>query len=338
MDWGAAEVTAYASLLDSGFGVRISGQDVRRGTFSHRHVGLADTNTGEYHFPIEKFKSKGAELEVWNSALSELAVLGFEYGYSLAAPKTLTVWEAQFGDFSNGAQIVIDQFISSAEYKWDRMSGVMMSLPHGYEGQGPEHSSGKPERFLQLCAQDNMTITNVTTPAQIFHLLRRQGMSTVKKPLVNFSPKSLLRHPMATSSAENLTDGQFQKIIDDVSVKAANVKKIVFCTGKIYYDLLARQTETNRGDVAIVRLEQLYPMAYPEIETMLAKYVGVEDIVWAQEEPRNQGWWTFIREHLEMKLPKNIRYVGRVASAAPAVGSNKRHNNEQMDIVDRVFV
>jgi 2-oxoglutarate dehydrogenase E1 component len=237
--------------------VRISGQDVRRGTFSHRHIGLADSGTGEYHFPIEKFKSKGAELEVWNSALSELAVLGFEYGYSLAAPKTLTVWEAQFGDFSNGAQIVIDQFISSAEYKWDRMSGVMMSLPHGYEGQGPEHSSAKPERFLQLCAQDNMTITNVTTPAQIFHLLRRQGMSTVKKPLVNFSPKSLLRHPMATSSAENLTDGQFQKIIDDINVQPANVKKLVFCTGKIYYDLLARQVETDRADVAIVRLEQL---------------------------------------------------------------------------------
>lgn len=337
LDWGAAEVTAYASLLSEGYDVRLSGQDVRRGTFSHRHIALWDSENGQAFMPVSKFESRENGLQVYNSCLSELAVLGFEFGYSLAAPKTLTVWEAQFGDFSNGAQIMIDQFISSSEQKWNRMSGLVMLLPHGFEGQGPEHSSARPERYLQLCAENNMTVCNATTPAQIFHMLRRQALRKTRRPMIVFTPKSLLRHPMATSSLDSLTSGRFQNVIDDVDATAANVKKVMLCTGKVYYDLLGEKIAKDRDDVAIVRVEQLYPAPVAEVKDILAKYTNLEEVIWVQEEPRNQGFWTFIRENLGDELDQNVTCVSRPSSASPAVGSNKRHNLEQQQLVKKAF-
>ena len=337
LDWGAAEVTAYASLLKEGYEVRISGQDVRRGTFSHRHAALWDTNTGETYMPISKFSQSETSLQVWNSCLSELAVVGFEFGYSLASPKTLTVWEAQFGDFSNGAQIMIDQFISSSEQKWNRMSGLVMLLPHGYEGQGPEHSSCRPERYLQLCGEDNMTVANCTTPSQIFHLLRRQVLRKMRKPLIVFTPKSLLRHPMATSPLDALTSGKFEHVIDDVDAKAENVKKVMFCSGKIYYDLLSEKLAKDHDDTAIVRVEQLYPCPVEKVKELLGKYKNAEKLFWVQEEPKNQGAWTFIRENLSDMLEKPLACISRPASASPAVGSLKRHTKEQKDLVKTAF-
>tara|TARA_R110000868_G_scaffold189695_1_gene432880 strand:+ start:66039 stop:68798 length:2760 start_codon:yes stop_codon:yes gene_type:complete len=337
LDWGAAEVTAYATLLDEGYNIRISGQDVRRGTFSHRHIALWDSETGEDFMPVSKFEKQEGALQVWNSSLSELAVLGFEFGYSLASPNTLTIWEAQFGDFSNGAQIVIDQFISSSEQKWDRMSGLVMLLPHGAEGQGPEHSSARPERYLQLCAQDNMTVCNASTPSQIFHLLRRQALRKMRRPLVVFTPKSLLRHPMATSAVTELKNGSFKHVIDDVDAVAENVKKVVLCTGKFYYELLGEKIAKDHDDTAIVRVEQLYPTPVDEVKGIMDKYKNATSFIWAQEESRNQGFWTFIRENLSDALEKPLVCVSREATASPAVGSNKRHNQEQTALVKKVF-
>ena len=337
IDWGAAEVTAYGALLQEGYNVRISGQDVRRGTFSHRHIALVDHNTGEPYMPISQMADKGASLEVWNSSLSELAVLGFEYGHSLAAPKTLTIWEAQFGDFANGAQIIMDQFISSSEAKWNRMSGLVMLLPHGFEGQGPEHSSARMERYLQLCAENNMTVMNLTTPAQIFHALRRQMHQTVRRPLIVFTPKSLLRHPKAVSTPEDLTGGHFERVMDDAQVKAASVKRVIICTGKIYYDLLAEQEKEGRTDVALVRLEQLYPLPTDDVKAILAKYKKAE-VCWVQEEPRNQGSWTYIQDVWNTEIGSGeIKFIGRDSAASPAVGSHKRHHEQQHLVVEQAF-
>jgi 2-oxoglutarate dehydrogenase E1 component len=336
INWGAAENAAYASLLAEGYSIRMSGQDVQRGTFAHRHAMIVDSENGTRCMPYTSLAKDNAKFEIYNSSLSELAVVGFEYGHSQAAPKTLTLWEAQFGDFANGAQIMIDQFISSSETKWWRYSGFVMLLPHGYEGQGPEHSSARLERYLQLCADDNMVIANATTPAQMFHLLRRQQLRKIRKPLVVMTPKSLLRLPEASSNVDDLTSGNFQEVIDDASVNAKDVKRIVMCSGKLYYELLKERTERKQKDVAIVRLEQLYPLKMDQINQILAKYAKA-DMVWAQEEPRNQGAWTFILDNLAIQIDRNIKYVGRAASATTAVGSPKRHKTEQAAIVDEAL-
>jgi 2-oxoglutarate dehydrogenase E1 component len=335
MDWGTAEVAAYGSLLSEGHSVRISGQDVKRGTFSHRHVVQFGAD-GKEVLPIAKVAKKGATLEAWNSCLSEFAVLGFEYGYSLVLPDTLTVWEAQFGDFANGAQIMIDQFITSSEQKWQRMSGLVISLPHGHEGQGPEHSSARLERYLQLAGENNIVVANPTTPAQNFHLLRRQIHRKYRKPLFTMSPKSLLRHPLAVSTVDELTKGKFQKVIDDKEVGLAKTRRIVLCSGKIYYDLLEYRTKQKIKDVALVRIEQLYPLPVKAIKELLAKAPKAE-ICWAQEDSRNQGAWTFLLDNLQPELDKQMHYIGRPPMASPAVGSAKRHAKEQLEIVKTAF-
>ena len=332
IDWGAAEVAAYASLVSEGTSVRLSGQDVRRGTFSHRHLALWDRETDTPYFPAASLARHGARLEAHNSSLSELAVLGFEYGYSLAAPETLTIWEAQFGDFANGAQITFDQFISCSEHKWNRMSGLVVLLPHGYEGQGPEHSSARVERYLQLCAQDNMVVVMPTTPAQMFHILRRQMHDKIRKPLIVFTPKSLLRHPLAVSQTADITRGSFSKILVEGDAKKA--KKVVLCSGKIYYDLLAEKQKAQRDDVVLVRVEQLYPTPVAELKKALPPKA---DFVWAQEEPKNMGAWRFVREAIGDTLGVNLRYIGRDASASPAVGHHKVHLLEQQKIIKEIF-
>jgi 2-oxoglutarate dehydrogenase E1 component len=335
MDWGSAEVAAYGSLLTEGHSVRISGQDVKRGTFSHRHITQYGAD-GTESSPVENVAKKDATLEVWNSCLSEFAVLGFEYGYSLVDPDTLTVWEAQFGDFANGAQIMIDQFIASSEEKWQRMSGLVISLPHGHEGQGPEHSSARLERYLQLCGENNMVVTNPTTPAQIFHLMRRQIHRKYRKPLITMSPKSMLRNPLAVSSVDELTKGKFEKVISDTEVKLSSARRVVLCAGKIYYDLLNYRNENKIKDVALVRLEQLYPLPTEEIKKLLATAKKAE-ICWTQEDSRNQGAWTFLLDNLQPELDKTMRYIGRDMSASPSVGSAKRHIAEQLRIVTESF-
>ena len=335
MDWGTAEVAAYGSLLAEGHSVRISGQDVKRGTFSHRHIVQYGAD-GSESSPIENVAKKDAELEVYNSCLSEFAVLGFEYGYSLVDPDTLTVWEAQFGDFANGAQIMIDQFITSSEEKWQRMSGLVVSLPHGYEGQGPEHSSARLERYLQLCGENNMVVTNPTTPAQIFHLLRRQIHRKYRKPLFTMAPKSMLRNPLAVSTVDELTKGKFEKVLTDTEVKLSSARRVILCAGKVYYDLLAYRNENKIKDVALVRLEQLYPLPVKKIKELLATAKKAE-ICWTQEDSRNQGAWSFLLDNLQPELDKTIRYIGRGATASPAVGSAKRHAKEQLEIVKESF-
>ena len=339
MDWGAAEMAAYGALVSEGVSVRLTGQDARRGTFSHRHGVLIDYKTAQPYTPLQTIATGDAELEIHNSTLSEYAVMGFEFGYSMSSPKNLTVWEAQFGDFANGAQIIIDQFLASSETKWDRMSGLVLLLPHGMEGQGPEHSSARLERFLQLCAENNMTVCNPTTPAQIFHLLRRQVMRKVRRPLVVMSPKSLLRHPKAVSSPEDLTSGKFLKVIQDNNIDIKKARRVVLCSGKLYYDLIAAQEEKGKQaeDVAIVRLEQLYPLPLTEINAALKGLNSKAEIVWAQEEPRNQGAWWYVQDTLQPELKQNIRLIARPSAAAPAVGSPKRHMEEQKEICDAVF-
>ena len=339
MDWGAAEMAAYGTLLAEGHGVRISGQDARRGTFSHRHSALVDYHNGQTIMPVASLAKGDAHFEVYNSILSEYGVMGFEYGYAVSNPDVLTIWEAQFGDFANGAQIMIDQFVSSSETKWDRMCGLVLLLPHGQEGQGPEHSSARLERFLQLCAEDNMTIVNPTTPAQIFHLLRRQALRRVRRPLVVMSPKSLLRHPEATSSVKQLTDGSWQKVIDATEAGKKQVSHVVLCSGKLYYDLAARQKDLGKKGthVALVRLEQLYPLPLEEIKKVLEGYGKKAQIIWAQEDPRNQGAWWYLNETLVPELGKDVQLVSRPAMAAPAVGDAQRHNKQQQEIIDKVF-
>jgi 2-oxoglutarate dehydrogenase E1 component len=334
VDWATAELAAYASIIVEGNDVRLAGQDVKRGTFSHRHAILYDENTNAESNRLDNLADKQGKLRIHNSLLSEFAAMGFEFGYSLASPESLVIWEAQFGDFVNGAQTMIDQFITSSESKWQRMSGLVLLLPHGYEGQGPEHSSARLERFLQQCAEFNITVANITTPANFFHALRRQQARPFRKPLVVMAPKSLLRHPRCISQVDELTKGAFQEVIDDSSIKKADkVKKVLFCSGKIYYDLLEKQETDKREDVAIVRLEQLYPLAYKQVDAVVAKYKNAK-FAWVQEEPANMGAWVYI-----LSCYRNIDWevVSRKASASPATGYHKVHVQQQADIIETAF-
>lgn len=335
-DWAMGELMAYATLLNEGFRVRISGQDVERGTFSHRHAVLTLEDSEEEYIPLQQIKG-GERFNIYNSHLSEYGVLGFEYGYALANPHSLTIWEAQFGDFYNGAQIIVDQYISSAETKWRRSNGLVMFLPHGLEGQGPEHSSARIERFLELCAENNMQIVNCTTPANFFHVLRRQLKRDFRKPLVVFTPKSLLRHPKVVSTLNEFTDdSQFQEVIDDAWAKSANVRRVLFCTGKIYYDLLEKQQADNRKDVAIVRVEQLYPTPMDKLRAIRNKYKNATEFFWVQEEPENMGAWPYIcRKFRNRNITLDV--VSRKESSSTATGYLKQHVAQQQAVVARAF-
>ena len=337
-DWAMGELMAYASLMKDGHDVRFSGQDVERGTFSHRHAVVKFEDSEEEYTPLNNFGAKG-KLSIYNSLLSEYGVLGFEFGYSLTAPNALTIWEAQFGDFFNGAQIVIDQFITSAEAKWRRMSGLVMLLPHGYEGMGPEHSSARMERFLQQCAGNNMQLVNCTTPANQFHVLRRQLLRDFRKPLICFTPKKLLRYPSCVSAIKDFTAGGFLEVIDDVSASAKAVKKVVFCSGKIYYDLIEGKQKVEADDVAIVRIEQLYPFPAKQIGAIIEKYKTAVDFIWAQEEPENMGAWAHMMRFF-LKYPETkgvtLKYVGRAESSSPATGFSKSHGEQQQRIIDAI--
>ncbi|OWK35976.1 2-oxoglutarate dehydrogenase E1 component [Fimbriiglobus ruber] len=331
LDWGTGEVLAFGSLVLDGHLVRLSGQDSRRGTFSHRHSYYFDSEDGKGYCPLDRLDPGQAPFDVFDSSLSEAAVLGFEYGYSLDDPNALVMWEAQFGDFANGAQVVIDQFITSGESKWNRASGLVMLLPHGYEGQGPEHSSARLERFLQSCAEDNMQVCNFTTPAQLFHALRRQVKRTFRKPLIVVTPKSLLRHPLAVSPVSEFTEGRFNEVLDD-TVPADGVRRVVLCSGKVYYDLLAKRTELKRNDVALVRLEQFYPWPEEQLKAVLGRYRRATEWVWAQEESHNMGGWFFVEPRLRA-AGVNVQFVGRDPSASPAAGSHHVHKHEQEELV-----
>jgi 2-oxoglutarate dehydrogenase E1 component len=333
LDWGMAENLAYGSLLEEGFNVRISGQDVERGTFSHRHAILRDEVTEErINLLNTNPKSKG-QMTIYNSLLSEYGVLGFDYGYAMGNPNTLTVWEAQFGDFSNGAQIIFDQYISAAEDKWKVQNGIVVLLPHGYEGQGSEHSSARIERYLQLCAEDNMTVANCTTPANFYHLLRRQMKRDYRKPLIVFTPKSLLRHPKAVNTIEELATGEFQEVIDD-TLNPKGVKKLVFCMGKFYYDLLAEREELQREDVALVRIEQLFPLHVEKLQQVIDRYPNIEEYIWAQEEPRNMGAWSFMLQRFELV---KLKVRSRKYYAVPAAGSSTRFKKRHKAVINSVF-
>ncbi|SNR28416.1 2-oxoglutarate dehydrogenase E1 component [Maribacter sedimenticola] len=335
LDWAMGELLAYGTLLEEGFGVRISGQDVERGTFSHRHAVMKVEESEEEVILLNHLSEQQARFQIYNSLLSEYGVVGFDYGYAMASPNTLTIWEAQFGDFSNGAQIMIDQYISAAEDKWKLQNGLVMLLPHGYEGQGAEHSSARMERYLQLCAKDNMYIADVTTPAQMFHILRRQMKANFRKPLIIFTPKSLLRHPKAVSKISDLTDGGFKEVIDDDAVEVKKVKSLVFCTGKFYYDLLAEREKLERADVALVRVEQLFPLPDEQMKEIIAKYKHVDDLVWAQEEPRNMGAWSHLLMHFSDV--QKFRVASRRFYAAPAAGSAVRSKMRHQQVIDYVF-
>ncbi len=334
LDWAMGELLAYGSLLVEGTKVRLSGQDVERGTFSHRHAVLRVENSEEQYIPLNNINSKQARFEVYNSPLSEYGVLGFEYGYSLASPHSLTLWEAQFGDFNNGAQIIFDQFLSSAEDKWNVMNDLVVLLPHGYEGQGPEHSSARIERFLSLCAENNMQVANCTTPANFFHILRRQLKRPFRKPLILFTPKSLLRHPLCVSPLEDFTSGGFREVIDDPVAKPEKVMKVVFCSGKIYYDLLEEQQKLKDETIAIVRLEQLHPLPRKQMLKVVERYKNAQNHLWVQEEPMNMGPWKFI--HHEFKEVA-LKLIARPASGSPATGSPKFHEIRQRKIIDKTF-
>lgn len=337
IDWGMGEALAFGSLLMDGTPVRLSGQDSERGTFSHRHAVLYDNQTRERYVPLLDLQDEQAQFCVHNSLLSEVAVLGFDYGYSLDYPQMLCIWEAQFGDFVNGAQVMIDQFITCSESKWGRLSGLVMLLPHGYEGQGPEHSSARLERFLQACAENNIQVCNLTTPAQYFHVLRRQMKREFKKPLIIMAPKSLLRHKDCVSKVENFTDNEFWSILDDESVVKKTAKRIVLCSGKVYYDLSAHRKENKIKDTAIVRIEQFYPLNADLLKRIAANYPKATDIVWCQEEPKNMGGWTFIAPRLMEALETMPRYAGRPEAASPAVGSLALHKREQAKLVREAF-
>jgi 2-oxoglutarate dehydrogenase E1 component len=339
INWGYGEMLAYASLLEQGYPIRLTGQDVRRGTFSHRHACVFDKETGKGLIPLSKIAEEhNTKFDIYDSLLSEEAVLAFEYGYSATWPTGLVIWEAQFGDFANGAQVVIDQFIVSAQHKWERLSGLVMLLPHGYEGQGPEHSSARIERFLQLCASENIQVCVPSSPAQIFHLLRRQAIRKLRTPLVVISPKSLLRNPDASSKITELTSGSFQCVIDDDCQKD-NVKKIILCSGKVFYDIKKQQNLSDKDDIAIIRIEQLYPFPYDDLEAILNTYANVVEIVWCQEEPANQGAWFSHRHRIQRVLDRlknnlEITLVSRPAAAAPAVGMMKLHLKQQEELIE----
>jgi len=333
LDWGMAETLAYGSLLEEGFDIRISGQDVERGTFSHRHAILRDEISEERINLLNTNPNNKGEMYIYNSLLSEYGVLGFDYGYAMAHPNALTIWEAQFGDFSNGAQIMFDQYISAAEDKWKLQNGIVILLPHGYEGQGSEHSSARMERYLQLCAIDNMIVADCTTPANMYHILRRQMKRNYRKPLIIFTPKSLLRHPKAVSTLDDLSKGSFQEVIDD-TINAENVKKMVFCTGKFYYDLLAEREKLEREDIALVRIEQLFPLHKEKLKNVIAKYKNVEKYVWAQEEPQNMGAWSYMLQRFDLV---KLEVASRPFYAVPAAGSSARFKRRHQRVIDKVF-
>ena len=335
LDWAMGELLAYGSLISEGFDVRISGQDVERGTFSHRHAVVKVEDSEEEVILLDSVKNKKGNFSIYNSHLSEYGVLGFEYGYALASPKALVIWEAQFGDFSNGAQIMIDQYISAGEDKWNNQNGLVMLLPHGYENQGAEHSSARMERYLQMCAKHNMYIADVTSPANFFHLMRRQLKTEFRKPLVVFSPKSLLRHPDVVSSMDDLANGQFQEVIDDPKVADKKaIKSLVFCTGKVYFDIVAEREALGRNDVAVVRLEQLFPLAVDQIKEIIASYPNVDDYVWAQEEPKNMGAYSYMLMNFDVV---KLRLASPKAYSAPAAGSYERSKKRQKNAIAMVF-
>jgi len=336
LDWGCAETLAYASLIDEGFPVRITGQDCGRGTFFHRHAVLHDQNSERCFIPLQHVGEAQPRFTIIDSLLSEEAVLGFEYGYSSTSPECLVVWEAQFGDFVNGAQVLVDQFISSGEAKWNRLCGLVLFLPHGYEGQGPEHSSARLERFLQLCAEYNMQVCVPSTPAQMFHMLRRQLLRPLRKPLIVMTPKSLLRHELSVSTLAELSGGGFATMIDEIDpLPAEQVRRVVFCSGKVYFDLLQARRAGQLGEVAIVRIEQLYPFPAREYSAVLARYARATDLVWCQEEPQNQGAWFQIRHRLQELAGdgRPVYYAGRPPAAAPATGLMRIHQAEQQRLV-----
>jgi 2-oxoglutarate dehydrogenase E1 component len=335
VDWGFGEALAFGSLLVEGTPVRLSGQDCERGTFSHRHAVLADTETGEKYTPLKNLDPKQARFCVYNSILSEAAVLGFDYGYSLDFPVLLCLWEAQFGDFANGAQVVIDQFIVSGESKWQRTSGIVLLLPHGYEGQGPEHSSARLERFLQASAEEDIQVVNVTTPAQYFHLLRRQVKRDFRKPLIVMSPKSLLRHPAAVSRIEEFTSGGFQEILEEASPPASPTR-LILCSGKVYFDLCDYRGKNGIKDAAIVRVEQLYPLHTERLREIAAKNPGIR-LIWCQEESQNMGAWAWIYPKIADVFEKIPLYAGRDASASPAVGSLAIHKRELAGLLEDAY-
>ncbi len=333
LNWAGGELLAYGSLLIDGKKVRLTGQDVQRGTFSHRHAVLHDMNTNHAHNSLDHIEGIPNKFEIYNSLLSEFGVMGFEFGYAMANPNALTIWEAQFGDFANGAQVMIDQFVSCSETKWQRMNGLVLLLPHGYEGQGPEHSNARPERYLQLCAEYNMVVANITTPSNFFHAMRRQMTWEFRKPLVVMSPKSLLRHPKAISPLDEFTSGSFQEVIGDDNVTAKSVKKVILCSGKVYYDLLERKEKDKRKDVALIRIEQLQPFPANQVNKILDKYKNA-DYFWLQEEPENMGYWNFVQR---VYKEKDLTLISRKASASPATGYAKVHAQEQEEIINKAF-
>ncbi len=335
INWAMGELLAYASLAAEGFPVRFSGQDVERGTFSHRHAVVPVEDSEEQYSPLNHIRPGQSPFYIYNSLLSEYAVLGFEYGYALSSPNTLVIWEAQFGDFNNGTQVIIDQYLCSAEYKWKMMNGIVLLLPHGYEGQGAEHSSARIERFLQLCAEENMQIVNCTTPANFFHAIRRQMKRDFRKPLVVFTPKSLLRHPRCVSAMDDLAQGGFQEIIDDVSADAKQITRVVFCSGKIHYELLERKETDKANHIALIRLEQLYPFPEKQFKQIILKYQNAADWIWAQEEPANMGAWSYL---LRTGKSNSLKLISRTESASPATGSHHAHEREQSALIEKVFL
>ena len=343
INWGFAETMAYATLLEAGYPVRLTGQDVGRGTFSHRHAVLHNQKDESCHIPLQHISEDQAPFVIYDSLLSEEAVLAFEYGYATTMPKGMVIWEAQFGDFANGAQVVIDQFITSGEHKWQRLCGLTMLLPHGYEGQGPEHSSARLERFLQLCAEHNIQVCVPTTPAQVFHMLRRQAIRPLRKPLVVMSPKSLLRHKEAISTVDELAEGRFYNVLDETDdIDKSKVKRVVLCSGKVYYDLRAARRERGIEDIALIRIEQLYPFPEDDLLAVLKQYPNVNEAVWCQEEPMNQGAWYASQHHMRRVIARHkvdvyLRYVGREASAAPAAGYMALHIEQQEKFIDEAL-
>ncbi|MGO1896215.1 MAG: multifunctional oxoglutarate decarboxylase/oxoglutarate dehydrogenase thiamine pyrophosphate-binding subunit/dihydrolipoyllysine-residue succinyltransferase subunit, partial [Brachybacterium sp.] len=336
IDWAFGELLAFGSLLLQGHRVRLAGQDSRRGTFVQRHSVLIDHENGDTWTPLSHLSDDQARFNVYDSSLSEFAALGFEYGYSVESPQALVLWEAQFGDFVNGAQTIIDEFISASEQKWGQNSSVVMLLPHGYEGQGPDHSSARIERFLQMCAEENMRVAAPSTPASYFHLLRKQALTDPKKPLIVFTPKSMLRNKAAVSSVEDFTSGTFEPVLPDTTVDPAGVRRVLIASGKVYWDLVARRKATEATDTAIIRVEQLYPLPAEQLKKAVDSYQDVQ-LVWVQEEPENQGAWTFMAMNFAVEVGRTLRVVSRPASASPATGSNSTHKIEQEDLLDRAF-
>jgi len=336
IDWGYAELMAYGTLLQDGFSVRLSGQDCGRGTFFHRHAVLHNQEDGSSFVPLRELGGDDNNFRVFDSLLSELAVLGFEYGFSTTEPKTMVLWEAQFGDFANGAQVVIDQFISAGEHKWGHASGLVMLLPHGFEGQGAEHSSARLERYLQLCSVHNMQVCVPSTPAQMFHLLRRQMIRNCRKPLIIMTPKSLLRHKLCVSTLDDITQGKFNWVLAETDQLEAKIERVIICSGKIYYELLEARRVNRVHNIAILRVEQIYPFPGDHLDALLLQYTDTNELIWCQEEPKNQGGWDFVKPRIPALINKRwqLGYIGRQPSSAPAVGSVKLHAIQQQEIIN----